>query len=323
MKVIVTGGAGYIGSHAVLQLLDSGHEVIVIDNLSTGHRDSIDKRAIFYEGDIRDGVFLDKVMNEHRADGIMHFAAKSLVSESMEQPMLYFDNNVYGSQVLIEAMIKNKIKYFVLSSTAATYGNPEYVPIDEEHPTNPINPYGESKRMIEKILKWAEKAHGIKFVSLRYFNVAGAHHSGKIGELHEPETHLMPIVLQVPLNKRKELHIFGDDYNTKDGSCIRDYIHVEDLIDAHILAIEKLISGMNSEIINLGTGCGYSNFEIVEAARKVTGHPIPYSVKGRRPGDPDILVASNEKAKRILGWTPLRENVELMIKSAFDFHKNH
>ncbi len=323
MKIMVTGGAGYIGSHAVLQLLDTGHEVVVVDNLSTGHLSSVDERAIFCEGDIRDRKFLDRVFTEHKVDGIMHFAAKSLVAESMEDPLLYFDNNVYGSQVLINAMIENGVRYFVLSSTAATYGNPEYVPIDEDHPTNPINPYGESKRMIEKILKWADSAKGIKFVALRYFNVAGAHRSGKIGERHEPETHLIPIVLQLPLGKREELYIFGDDYNTEDGSCVRDYIHVEDLIDAHILAIEKLMGGMESQIINLGTGSGYTNFQVVDVARKVTGHSIPYTVKGRRPGDPDILVASNKRAKEVLGWKPKRESLEQMIGSAYAFHRGY
>jgi len=323
MKILVTGGAGYIGSHAVVGLLDRGYEVVVIDSLQTGYQEAIDKRAIFYEGDIRDCVFLNRVLNKEDINGVLHFAANSLVGESMELPIKYYDNNVYGTQKLVEGLLENGVYNIVFSSTAATYGEPVQVPITEEHPSNPINPYGETKRAMEKLIHWAGEASDLKYISLRYFNVAGAHSSGTIGESHEPETHLIPIILQVPLEQRAFLSIFGDDYDTKDGTCIRDYIHIEDLVDAHILALEKLINGGPSNVYNLGTGTGYSIYEMVQAARHVTGHEIPVKVVDRRVGDPAVLVASSEKAMRELGWVPKYTKVEDIIESAWRFYQTH
>lgn len=319
----MTGGAGYIGSHAVRKLIDEGHGVVVVDNLSTGYRSAIHEDAIFYQGDLQDANFLNQVFEKEKLDGVLHFAAKSLVGESMLEPLMYFDNNVYGTQVLLETMCRHDVKRIVFSSTAAVYGEPDYVPIDENHPTRPINPYGASKLTMENMMSWTALAHGLKYVSLRYFNVAGAHGSGEIGEAHQPETHLIPIVLQVPLGKREQMSIFGEDYDTADGTCVRDYIHIDDLIRAHILALEKLREGMDSEIINLGSGNGFSNRQIVEAARKVTTHAIPVKMDSRRAGDPATLIASNQKAKEVLGWTPLKDDIELIIKSAWNFHQKN
>lgn len=321
MKILVTGGAGYIGSHAVVGLIDKGYEVVVIDNLQTGYKEAIHEKAIFYKGDIRESNFVASVLNKEDIQGVLHFAANSLVGESMEKPLEYYDNNVYGTQKLIEQLVAHKVNTIVFSSTAATYGEPIEVPITEEHPTNPINPYGETKRAMEKLIHWTAEASDLKYISLRYFNVAGAHSSAEIGESHEPETHLIPIILQVPLNQRPYLSIFGDDYETKDGTCIRDYIHIEDLVDAHILALEKLISGGPSGIYNLGTGTGYSILEMLEAARVVTGHEIPVIIADRRVGDPAVLVASSEKAQKELGWTPKHTAVEEIIRSAWQFYQ--
>ncbi|XMB72715.1 UDP-glucose 4-epimerase GalE [Mycoplasmatota bacterium WC30] len=322
MKLLVLGGAGYIGSHFVKLSLELGHEVIVADNLLTGHKGSVPKAAKFYEGDIRDRLFLDKVFNENNIDACIHFAASSLVGESMKNPIKYFDNNVNGTIILLEAMANHNIKKIVFSSSAATYGAHEKMPITEEYATNPTNPYGETKLFMEKMMKWADVAHGIKYVSLRYFNVAGASIDATIGEDHRPETHLIPIVLEVPMDKREFITIFGDDYKTFDGTCIRDYIHVEDLADAHIKALEYLNEGNDSDIFNLGSETGYSNLQIVETARKVTGHKLPMKLGDRRPGDPDKLVASHKKAKMILGWEPTK-NIEDVIDSAWKFHQKH
>lgn len=323
MSILVTGGAGYIGSHAVSGLIDKGYEVIIIDNLETGFKEAVHKGAKFYEGDIRDRKFLDDTFSQENIEGVMHFAANSLVGESMENPLKYFDNNVHGTQVLLEQMVKHAIQNIVFSSTAATYGEPEYTPIDEQHPTNPINAYGEAKRMMEKVIDWTSKAHDLEYVSLRYFNVAGAHPSGDIGESHNPETHLIPIILQVPLSKRDKLSVFGDDYATKDGTCIRDYIHIEDLISAHILSLEYLLKGGKSDIFNLGSGDGYSIYEMLDAARTATGEDIPYEIVGRRVGDPAVLIASNNKAKDILGWSPKHTEVVDIIESAWRFHQKY
>lgn len=321
MSVLVTGGAGYIGSHAVYGLIEKGYDVVIIDNLETGYQKALHPQAKFYEGDIRDRAFLDKVFSSENIEGVIHFAANSLVGESMVNPLKYFDNNVHGTQVLLEAMVKHTIKHIVFSSTAATYGEPEYTPIDEKHPTKPINAYGEAKRMMEKVIDWTSKVHDLSYVSLRYFNVAGAHPSGKIGESHNPETHLIPIILQVPLGKREALSIFGNDYETKDGTCIRDYIHIEDLVDAHIKALEYLYEGHPSNLFNLGSGEGYSIFEMLSAAEKVVGHSIAHRVADRRAGDPAVLIASNKKAKEVLGWEPKNKTVESIIKSAWAFHQ--
>jgi UDP-glucose 4-epimerase len=323
MKVLVLGGAGYIGSHAVYQLIDQGFDVVVVDNLLTGHRKAVHPKATFYEGDIRDKEFLRGVFRNEKINGVIHFAASSLVGESMIKPLKYFDNNVYGTQVLLDMMIEFGVKYIVFSSTAATYGEQEVMPITEEAAAIPTNAYGETKLTMEKMMKWCDVAHGIKFVSLRYFNVAGARATGEIGEDHDPETHLIPVVLQVALGKREHISIFGDDYDTPDGTCIRDYIHVEDLIDAHILALRYLQKGGDSNIFNLGSSQGFSVKEIVEAAREVTGHPIPAKIAERRAGDPSRLIASSEKAKKVLGWQPKRTNIRQIIQDAWNWHQNH
>lgn len=323
MSILVTGGAGYIGSHAVYQLIDQGLDVVIVDNLQTGHRGAIHPKAKFYEGDLRDRDFMREVFRKETIEGVIHFAANSLVGESMEKPLQYYDNNVYGTQILLESMIDAGVKYIVFSSTAATYGEPEAVPITEEMPTVPTNTYGETKLAMENMMKWCEQAHGIRFVSLRYFNVAGARSTGEIGEDHNPETHLIPVVLETALGKREKITIFGDDYPTKDGTCIRDYIHVEDLIDAHILALDYLKNGGQSDIFNLGSSQGFSVKEIVEMAREVTGKEIRAEIGPRRAGDPSILIASSEKAKKILGWKPSRTNIEQIIKDAWNWHSTH
>ena len=321
--ILVCGGAGYIGSHAVRQLIDRGEEVIIVDNLETGHEDAIHPQAKVYKVDIRDEEALDKVFAENKIDEVIHFAANSLVGESMTNPLKYFNNNVHGTEILLKVMVAHDVKKIVFSSTAATYGEPKNIPILESDETNPTNAYGETKLCMEKMMKWADKAHGVKYISLRYFNVAGAHESGEIGEDHNPETHLIPLILQVPLGKREFISIFGDDYETHDGTCIRDYIHVTDLADAHILAVHKLREGSESNIYNLGSGNGFTVKEMIETARKVTGHEIPAKVCERRAGDPAKLVASSEKARRELGWVPKHENVEDMISSAWNWHQKH
>ena len=323
MSILVTGGAGYIGSHAVYQLIDRGNDVVVIDNLQTGHQEAVHPEAKFYEGDLRDRDFMQEVFSKEKIEGVIHFAANSLVGESMEKPLKYYDNNVYGTQVLLETMVAFDVPYIVFSSTAATYGEPEKVPITEDMPTNPTNTYGETKLAMEKMMKWCEAAYGIRFVSLRYFNVAGARQTGEIGEDHNPETHLIPVVLETALEKREKIVIFGDDYPTADGTCIRDYIHVEDLIDAHILAFDYLKDGGKSDIFNLGSSQGFSVKEIVDMARKVTGKEIPAEIGPRRPGDPSVLIASSEKAKKVLGWNPVRTNIEQIITDAWNWHRNH
>ena len=323
MSILVLGGAGYIGSHAVDQLINKGYQVVVVDNLLTGHRQAVHKDATFYEGDIRDKAFLNQVFEKESIDAVVHFAASSLVGESVENPLKYFNNNVYGMQILLEVMEAHDVKKIVFSSTAATYGEPKESPITEETPTNPKNPYGESKLMMEKMMKWADNAYGMKYVALRYFNVAGAKSDASIGEDHTPETHLVPIILQVALGQRKELKIFGDDYPTPDGTCIRDYVQVEDLIAAHILALEYLNAGNESNFFNLGINQGYSVKEMLEAARKVTGKEIPATIAPRRAGDPSTLVASSQKAKEILGWQPQYTEIEKIIETAWNWHVSH
>ncbi|HYE81571.1 MAG TPA: UDP-glucose 4-epimerase GalE [Clostridia bacterium] len=323
MAVLVCGGAGYIGSHCVYGLINRKEEVVVVDNLQTGHRDAVHKDAKFYKGDIRDREFLDKVFNENNIDAVIHFAANSLVGVSMKEPLSYYDNNVHGTQVLLEAMDKHRIGRIVFSSTAAAYGEPESIPILETDRTLPTNPYGETKLVMEKMMKWADKAHGIKYIALRYFNVAGAQGDGLIGEDHDPETHLIPLILQVPLGKRERIEIFGDDYDTKDGTCIRDYIHVEDLVDAHILALNSLREGSPSTVYNLGNGEGFSVKEMIEAARRVTKHPIPAVIRPRREGDPSTLIASSKKAIEKLDWKPKFNRIDDIIASAWQWHKNN
>lgn len=323
MSILVLGGAGYIGSHAVDQLITKGYDVVVVDNLLTGHRQAIHQAARFYEGDVRDKSFLENVFQKEEIEGVIHFAASSLVGESVEKPLKYFNNNVYGMQILLEVMQENNVNNIVFSSTAATYGEPKVVPIKETVETAPKNPYGESKLMMEKMMKWCDNAYGMKYVALRYFNVAGAKSDASIGEDHNPETHLVPIILQVALGQREALQIFGDDYKTPDGTCIRDYVQVEDLIAAHILALEYLKAGNDSNVFNLGSNNGYSVKEMLEAARLVTGKEIPAKVAPRRAGDPATLVASSDKAKEILGWQPAYTDIKDIIKTAWDWHVSH
>ncbi|MBD1379734.1 UDP-glucose 4-epimerase GalE [Metabacillus arenae] len=323
MSILVCGGAGYIGSHAVSELLDRGEKVVVADNLQKGHQEAILQEADFYHGDLRDEAFLDRIFSENEIEAVMHFAADSLVGESVEDPLTYYDNNVYGALCLLKTMNKYDVKKIVFSSTAATYGEAEKMPITEDTPTEPTNPYGETKLAIEKMLKWSEKAYGIKYVVLRYFNVAGAHVEGKLGEDHNPETHLIPIILQVALGKRDKIMIFGDDYATHDGTCIRDYIHVTDLADAHLLAIDKLRQTNESGIYNLGNGNGFTVKEVIDTARKVTSHPIPAVVAPRRAGDPAKLIASSDKAMKELGWKPRYAKLETMIESAWNWFQKH
>lgn len=323
MAILVLGGAGYIGSHTVYELIDAGREVVIADNLETGHIEAVHPKARFYQGDIRDRAFVDSVFESEQIDGVIHFAANSLVGESMTHPLKYYDNNLCGTKVLLESMVAHGIDKIVFSSTAATYGEPERVPILETDRTEPTNCYGETKLSMEKMFKWTGLAHGLRFVSLRYFNACGAHVSGNIGEAHNPESHLIPLILQVPNGKREFISIYGDDYDTKDGTCIRDYIHVTDLAQAHILAMDYLMNGGESNIFNLGNGVGFTVKEVIDTAREVTGHPIPAKTTPRRAGDPAQLIASSDKARSVLGWNPQHADLKEIISTAWNWHKNH
>lgn len=324
MKILVAGGAGYIGSHTVYELIDNGADVVIIDSLETGHIEAVHPKARFYQGDIRDRAFLDDVLTkEKNIDGVIHFAANSLVGESMTNPLKYYDNNVYGTKVLLEKLIEYGINHVVFSSTAATYGEPKSIPIVETDPTQPTNAYGETKLAMEKMFKWCDVAYGLKYVALRYFNACGAHISGKIGEAHNPESHLIPLILQVPNGKRESIKVFGTDYPTKDGTCVRDYIHVTDLAAAHILAVKYLIDGNESNTFNLGNGVGFTVSEVIEKAKQVTKLPIKVEQDARRAGDPAVLIASSEKAKEVLGWKPKYDSLETIIETAWNWHKNH
>lgn len=323
MTIMVLGGAGYIGSHTVYALIEQGMDVVVVDNLETGHIEAVHKDARFYQGDIRNREFIDSVFDREHIDAVIHFAANSLVGESMTDPLKYYDNNVNGTKVLLQSMVAHNIKKIVFSSTAATYGEPDRVPILETDRTEPTNTYGETKLSMEKMFKWTDVAHGVKYVSLRYFNACGAHESGQIGEAHSPETHLIPLVLQVPLGQRETINIYGDDYPTEDGTCIRDYIHVTDLAQAHILAVEYLMNGNDSNVFNLGNGVGFSVKEVIEVARKVTGHAIPAVISERRAGDPARLIASSDKAREVLNWQPAHADLEEIIASAWKWHSTH
>jgi UDP-glucose 4-epimerase len=315
MKILVVGGAGYIGSICAEVLLDQGHEIAILDNLSEGHLRALDPRAEFIQGDLADRQMTMATLARLRPDAVMHFAANALVAESMENPSKYFRNNIAAGLNLLDAMIAVDVRHLVFSSTCATFGPPERVPIDEEAPQRPINPYGESKLAFEKILKWYDTIHGLGFVSLRYFNAAGA--SEKFGEDHRRETHLIPNVLKVAVGQKKYVEIFGTDYDTPDGTCIRDYIHIIDLADAHILALGTPASAF----YNLGTGGGSSVREVIETCRRITGHPIPVVEKPRRPGDPPRLIASSEKIKRELGWRPKFQTLDAIVESAWKWHQ--
>ena len=323
MAILVLGGAGYIGSHTVYELIDAGRDVVVADNLQTGFKAAVHPKAKFYQLDIRDRGALDTLFQAEDIEGVIHFAASSQVGESMSDPLKYYDNNLHGTMVLLQAMVAHGVDKIVFSSTAAAYGEPERVPILESDTTCPTNCYGQTKLAMEQMMSWVSKAHGLKYVALRYFNACGAHVSGAIGEAHDPETHLIPIILQVPNGQREAVSVFGDDYPTKDGTCIRDYIHVTDLAQAHILALDYLLQGGENNVFNLGNGVGFTVNEVIECARRVTGHPIPAVVSPRRAGDPAQLVASSEKARTVLGWKPQYDNLETIISTAWAWHKAH
>lgn len=322
MKILVTGGAGYIGSFMVKRLLDNGNTVTVLDSLERGHKETIDKRANFVQGSVLEANFLDNVFARNKFDAIMHFAGYISMAESMENPELYFRNNTTGSLNLIEQAVRHNIKNFIFSSTAGVYGNPIKIPIPEDHPTNPTNPYGESKLMIEKILSWYNKIYSLNFVSLRYFNAAGAALDGSMGEQHDSETHIIPNIIKALLNKQPFI-LFGNDYRTPDGTCIRDYIQVLDLVEAHVLAIEKLFKEPGSYFYNVGTGNGYSNKEVIEMVKKVTGKNLEVKIGERRPGDADILVADSTKIKKELGFSPKYSSLETIVKTAWEWHRKN
>ncbi len=317
MKIFVTGGAGYIGSICVEQMLDRGHEVTVFDNLSEGHRAAVDSRAIFYEADLADADAVMRAMREAAPEAVMHFAANALVGESMTNPSKYFRNNTANGINLLDAMTTLGVKKIVFSSTCATFGIPEKMPIDESPPQRPINPYGESKLMFERILRWYGEIHGLCFTALRYFNAAGA--SEKFGEDHRIETHLIPNILKVALGQRESVDIYGTDYPTPDGTCIRDYIHILDLADAHIRALDRT----ESDFFNIGTGGGTSVREVIDCCRRITGRDIPAVERPRRAGDPPRLIAGSDKIRTVLGWEPRFQGVEAIVTSAWNWHREH
>lgn len=319
MRILVTGGAGYIGSIVAGELLMAGDEVIVVDNLAQGHRAAVPRQAAFEQGDLRDGAFLDRVFAAYRPDAVLHFAANSLVGESVAEPMRYFRNNVGGGIVLLETMMAHDVGKIILSSTANLFGSPMRIPIAEDEPIAPGSPYGETKHILERMLAWLDATVGMRYAALRYFNAAGA--TEERGEDHRPETHLIPIVLQVALGKRDHVQIYGDDYPTRDGTCVRDYIHVVDLALAHILALRALDQG--SCVYNLGNGRGFTVREVIETARRVTGRPIPAVVGPRRPGDPAELVAASDKIARELGWRPRFPDLETIVGTAWEWHRRY
>ncbi len=322
-SILVSGGAGYIGSHTVRTLAEQGYKPVVIDSLVTGHRQSVSLDVPFYQGDIAETDLVRKIVECEHISAVIHFAARSLVGESVEKPDLYFEENTAKTNRFVSTLLESGVKRIIFSSTAATYGIPGEVPIPESAPTNPINPYGLSKLMIEQSFAWLEKAYGLEWIALRYFNAAGAALDGSLGEDHIPETHLIPLILKTALGQREAISVFGTDYSTPDGTCLRDYIHVLDLAKAHILALEGLATGVSSGVYNVGTGSGYSVKEVIETARTVTRRPIPVLESPRRPGDPDKLVAKVEKIQTLLGWTPEHSSIEQILESAWAWHLKH
>lgn len=327
--ILVTGGAGYVGCHNVIALIDAGYDVVIFDNLELGHIETVEtlksiqsqgKVIDFFQGDLKNTFDIENVFNKYKFDAVIHFAAYSQVAESMKNPKKYFENNVEGTVNLLETMVKNNVKKIVFSSTAATYGEPVYTPIDENHPQNPINPYGETKLKIEKIMDEYDSIHGLKSVRLRYFNVAGADSLNRVGEWHDPETHLIPNILKSTFGQGKTFQMYGDDYATKDGTCVRDYINVEDLANAHVLALKYLEKYEQTNFFNLGTNSGNSVKEVFSACENITGKTISIDVKPRREGDPAVLVADNSKAKEILGWVPCK-TLEQSILTAYNWEK--
>ncbi|MCL2420685.1 MAG: UDP-glucose 4-epimerase GalE [Defluviitaleaceae bacterium] len=323
MAVLVCGGAGYIGSHMTAALVQKGYDTIVVDNLDMGHKAAVWPGATFYEANISDTEAMDRIFAAHDIDAVVNFAAHMQVGESVENPAKYYDNNITGTLLLLDQMLKHGVKKIVFSSSASVYGIPDKTPITEDMPNAPISPYAETKLAAEKIFKWYDNAYGLKFVALRYFNVAGAHESGQIGEDHSPETHLIPVCLQAAQGKTPTFKMFGDDYPTPDGTCIRDYVHVMDLADAHILALEKLNRDNTSAIYNLGSQNGFSNKEIVAMVKEVTGADFPVEIHPRRAGDPPALIASSDKIRSELGWNPTRTTIENIIKTAWAWHAGH
>jgi UDP-glucose 4-epimerase len=319
MKILVTGGAGYIGSVAVEELIAAGESVVVFDNLSQGHRAAVHPEATFVEGDLADRKAIDSVMSQHRPDAVMHFASKTLVGESMQKPFLYLGDNITTGLNLLQSVVEHGVKRFILSSTANLFDKPERMPIDEAERIVPGSPYGESKFILERMLYWLDRIYGVRYACLRYFNAAGATETH--GEDHDPELHLIPLVLQVAMGKREKVFIFGGDYPTRDGTCVRDYIHVIDLAQAHILALRALDQG--SRVYNLGNSEGFTVKEVIDAARAITGHPIPAEVGPRRPGDPAVLVAASTNIRQELGWTPRFPQVHAIIESAWRWHQAH
>lgn len=322
MKVLVVGGAGYIGSHMVKMLSLAGHNVVTLDNLSNGYKDAV-KYGEFVKGDIADAELLNSLFSKTAFDGVMHFASYIQVGESVEKPSMYYKNNVTNTQVLLDAMLEHGIRKFIFSSTAATFGEPEYTPIDEAHPQKPINPYGHSKLMVEQILADFDHAYGLKSVSLRYFNAAGADPDGELGERHIPETHLVPLVLQAASGRRDNIAIFGTDYDTPDSTCVRDYIHINDLCSAHLLGLEHLVAGGESRAYNMGNGQGYSIKEVIDVAKKVTGTDFEVKLTARRDGDPAKLVADSSLLQKELGWSPQYADLETIIRHAWEWEQKY
>ncbi|MGL4589251.1 MAG: UDP-glucose 4-epimerase GalE [Mycoplasmatales bacterium] len=320
-KILIVGGAGYIGSHQVKVMCDLGYSITVLDNLNTGFKQAVDKRAKLIIGDLREKELVKKILIDEEIEGVIHFAALSLVGESVNKPLEYYNNNVYGMQILLEAMRETKVLNIVFSSTAAVYGEHEIMPITEEYSKNPTSPYGETKLAMEKMIKWASDVSDLNYISLRYFNVAGASDDASIGEAHNPETHLVPLVIRAAINDTS-IKVFGDDYPTADGTCIRDYIHVLDLVNAHILAIEYLSENKQSHALNLGYGHGFSVKEIITRVEKVVGKEIKKELVERRAGDPAMLVADNQKAISVLKWVPEYDDIEKIVSSAYAWHKN-
>lgn len=318
MKILVTGGAGYIGSITVERLIKSGAEVVVFDNLYQGHRDAVHPDAVFVQGDLADKTAIEAAIATHKPDGIMHFASYTLVGESVEKPFMYLRDNIVNGLNLIEAAVTHNVKGFILSSTANLFDDPERMPIDEDERIVPGSPYGESKFILERYLHWMDRLYGMRYTCLRYFNACGATETR--GEDHTPETHLIPLVLQVALGQREKITIFGDDYDTPDGTCVRDYIHVVDLAEAHILAMKEILNGGHSRKYNLGNGRGFSVKQVIDTAREITGHPIPAEIGPRRAGDPAILIASSETINHDLGWRPIYPNLRQIIEMAWQWH---
>lgn len=321
MNILVTGGAGYIGAHCCKALAQKGYNPVTIDNLVYGHQNFV-KWGEFFQGDIGNPADLKKCFSRYQIDAVMHFAAYAYVGESVQDPLKYYENNLRNTIELLHAVVTHDVQYVVFSSTCATYGNPEYTPIDERHPQNPINPYGKTKRMIEEILQDYGAAYGLKHISLRYFNAAGADPDGEVGEDHDPETHLIPLILDAAAGRRGDIKVFGTDYKTPDGTCVRDYIHVTDLAEAHLLALQRLVDGADSSAYNLGNGQGFSVLEVIERARKITAKDIAVEHAERRQGDPPVLIASNEKAIADLGWKPTYADLDDIIGTAWRWHQN-